>query len=136
MRSIELTGGFRDGQAAVKAAGALDLSQQAHVQALAAKIIAAGKKRRGEVDDPDDQAETDQDESGQPNGDDEDDEQPFRKRKKRSKQHPESDAILHDLSDKLREIEPEPEEQSANVVDLAAKIIAAGRKARGLRPLK
>jgi hypothetical protein len=127
--------GYRDGQAAAEAIGGVIDPQQARTQALAAAIIRAGKKRRGEIDDnPDDQSTTDQLEEGAPNGDDDDDEQPFRKRKKKSK-HP-TDSIPHDLSDKLRETEPEPEQSHANVVDLAAKIIAAGRKARGLPPLK
>jgi hypothetical protein len=59
---------------------------------LARSILDAGAKRRGE--EPDDQAETDQDDEGQPNGDDSDTEQPTRKRKKgKSKQHPDSDEV-------------------------------------------
>jgi hypothetical protein len=126
---------------------------------LARKILDAGAKRRGET--PDDEIE--QDDQGSPPGDDDDDEQPVRKRKKgRSKQHPDSDEIPHELTPPERK-EPDPaldemrkrereegrrlrmrtaDELEAlgkpepKVIDLADAIIAAGRKARGLPPLK
>jgi hypothetical protein len=119
---------------------------------LARQILDAGAKRRGE--NPDDQATDDQDDEGQPNGDDDDNEQPVRKRKKRGKQHPETDEIPEVLEPpersepdpalmtlkQMRNRTPEELEQlhkpEPKVIDLADAIIAAGRKARGLPPLK
>jgi hypothetical protein len=125
---------------------------------LARQILDAGAKRRGE--NPDDQADTDQDDEGAPNGDDEAERK--RKKARKAKKHADTDEIPEELTPPERK-EPDPAldemrrrereegrrmrmrsadeldrlgKPEAKVVDLADAIIAAGRKARGLPPLK
>jgi hypothetical protein len=118
---------------------------------LARRILDAGAKRRGE--NPDDQADTDQDNEGAPNGDDDEAERK-RKKARKAKKHADTDEIPEELTPPERK-EPDPAlslkemrnrpvapaydpraPKDPKVVDLADAIIAAGRKARGLPPLK
>jgi hypothetical protein len=129
------------------------------IGSLARRILDAGAKRRGE--DPDDQATDDNDDEGAPNGDDDEAERKRRKARK-AKKHADTDEIPEELTPPERK-EPDPaldemrrrereegrrmrmrtadelealSKPEAKVVDLADAIIAAGRKARGLPPLK
>jgi hypothetical protein len=129
----------------------------------ARQILDAGMKRRGK--NPDDQSTIPQDDEGAPNCEDDDemlddecddlddddlddDERERRRKRRKLKKRTETDDDgVEGDTDELDERErarlmrtrmlPEtPARQPNNVVDMANAIIAAGRKARGLPPLK